>query len=111
MSRERNAHIWVDPGRMGGKPCIAGTRLPADHPAKFLWDLGTEKALAELREWDYVTDRQWLVACWYVATYGTGEWAKWRRRWGSWAEEAGRVLWTSDGPLPPWPPERSEAPA
>ena len=31
-----NAHVWVDPRRQGGEPCIHGTRLPTAYMASLV---------------------------------------------------------------------------
>lgn len=119
MSRDHlDSCIWIDPGRLGGTPCIGGHRIPADLAARHLWDCGTAKALAELHGgWPDVPDRLWLTSCWYVATFGDAGpslsvegWHVWPERWGAWAADAGKALWHSDGPLPPWPPENPNRP-
>jgi hypothetical protein len=54
------------------------------------------------RMWDYLTDADILVCCWYVARYGTrGQ----RSRWKNWLPHADEMLW-SNATIPKcdWPP-------
>lgn len=98
----RGAALWIDPARLGGTVAMTGTRLGAEWAADYVW----AGMLDELRQgWDYVSDRQILVACWWVATHGT---RKWRKRWGSWADDAFMALASRRGPLPDFPPANPE---
>lgn len=45
-------------------------------------------------QWEPIIDRYGvLVACWYMARYGT---RKWQKRWGGWLETADVELWHSE---------------
>lgn len=87
--------VWVDPARMGGKPCVGGTRIPVDMITAYVAD----GMYDELRAgWEEITERQILVACWHAGIYGD------RPEWWDWAMDAERLLWQHDGELPSLPP-------
>lgn len=94
-----NDYVWIAPCRKGGQPCVGGTRLPALLVAEYVWDDTSVEHVA--REYS-ITRVQALVACWYVATYGS---RSWRKRWGAWAKRAHPFLWDraqhADCPPPP----------
>lgn len=91
------AALWIDPARRFGKVCVHGTRVSALAVAESVW-VGEDPVT------DYgITERQALVACWWVAIH---ESRRWRKRWGAWAGDAFPLLWSGDE-LPPWPPTMS----
>jgi uncharacterized protein (DUF433 family) len=45
------AHIWTDPERMGGLPCLRGHRLPMDQIARHVARHGIDDLL---ENWDYL---------------------------------------------------------
>ena len=70
------------PARLGGKATIGHSRLPATLVADTYWHHG----LAEVQgQWDYLSAKDVVVCCWYVATYGT---ASQRKRWKQWVDGA-----------------------
>lgn len=102
-------HVWVDPARQSGKPCIAGTRIPTASAARYVWD-GPGVAGA-LKAWPDVTRGQILVACWYEAVHGSGGTdAGMRLVWARWAELAGEAMWSAEVAYDtiPDPPSREE---
>jgi uncharacterized protein (DUF433 family) len=104
-SSKPRAHVSIDPGIKSGAPCIAGTRLTAEWMADHIWGGWTLDDI--LKDWDYLTKADLLVACWYVGTYGS---RTWRKRWGAWAEEAHRFLHAKDRQAEcPWPPTSQAA--
>jgi uncharacterized protein (DUF433 family) len=74
------AAIWVDPGRCGGTPCIAGTRLTTPAIAWLVWKHDVDRVLDLYPE---LTRTQVRVACWYDARCGTARhpWREWARHW------------------------------
>lgn len=54
--------VWVDPGRMGGQPCILGTRLTTRSVARLYRDGGHEWVRSLYPE---LTDAQIDVAVWF----------------------------------------------
>lgn len=82
--------VWISPGRRSGEPCVIGTRIPTEQIARMVLH-GTVADV--LRDWDYLTRGQVLVACWFHATReGRGS-RKWRERWGGWAQDYEEQLW------------------
>ena len=57
--------IVVMPGRVGGTPTLGDSRLPAELVAETYVDLGFEQTLLW---WDYLTDVDVKLACWWLAT-------------------------------------------
>lgn len=96
--------IVVHPGRMSGKPTIGHSRLPASQIADTYWWHGADEVKLQF---DYLTDADILVCCWFVANYGT---RSQRKRWREWRPVADRLLWSSEtlGDCP-WPPRRGDA--
>lgn len=86
--QERHPHVWVAPGRLGGKPCIGGHRLSVEQIARYVWPDGVAAAQVPF---PYLTRPQILTACWYQATYGG---APWDVRWGAWAHAHGGAMWS-----------------
>lgn len=82
------ACVEVTPGRMGGAPCLGGTRIPTDQIAGLVWDCGMEQVR---RGWTYLTDEQILVACWYEVTHGNRRY--WRRHFADWPAEYREAEW------------------
>ena len=90
---EAEAAVWINPARMGGQPCIYGTRLSVEQVAGIVWEHGVDEVT---NGWD-VTRHQVLVACWYAVAFAEmyphqARRGPWRRRWGAWAEGAERWL-------------------
>lgn len=97
-------YVWIDPGRKGGQPCVGGRRLPVKLLAGSVWAGYPVEEAAQ--QYD-VTVPQVLVACWYVAVYGS---RAWRKRWGSWAKEAHLALYDEATPTDqcPRPPSKEQ---
>lgn len=56
--------VCVSPHRLGGKPCLTGTRLSTEQVASMMRDYGREF----IRQgWPYLTDEQIQTACDYEA--------------------------------------------
>lgn len=102
-TRALNAHVWIDPGRLSGEPCVGGSRLPVYLVAGVTWEHGVEEAIDQ---WE-LNRPQVLVACWFVAAYNldhlhkdTGGYVRdhrscrWRDRWGVWATASHVALWS-----------------
>lgn len=91
--------IVIHPGRLGGTPTIGHSRLSAASIAGTYWRYGADEVR---RMWDYITDDDIKVCCWYIARYGT---RAERARWKEWLPDADIALWKRDGvsscPLPP----------
>ena len=96
-----SAALWIDPCRMGGQPCINGTRIPVYAVAEVLYDHGHAEVFAI---WPDLTERDVLVACWWHATSDR----KWWKRWGAWADSAHGLLRDRPGPLGAWPPTAAD---
>jgi uncharacterized protein (DUF433 family) len=62
------AVVWVDPRRMGGQPCVYGTRLTTSQVAHMVAEYGIE---CVHEGWPYLTDEQIEGACWFERTYGS----------------------------------------
>lgn len=84
-----DAYVWVDPGRMGGQPCINGTRLTVELVAGYYWHHGLDSLLDAYP----LTREQVLVGCWYASRYGR---KRWRHRYGDWARNNDMSLWRHD---------------
>lgn len=108
-----HACIWIDPGRLSGRPCLMGTRLYLEHPAHHLAD-GT--TLAEYRD-DYrldgvgITDRDILaaVAWWVLNDKSRARFDRAiRKAWRDWAAETWDACWHTDHDPTPPPPLEAE---
>ncbi len=106
VTRWWNQHpcVWVSPGRCSGRPCIGGHRLSVDLIADLWW--GGSSAVAIQRDYA-ITREQIVVACWYVARYGT---RMWRRRWGRWETDVFQRLWNGRYKGAPLPPRSGDEP-
>lgn len=95
--------IVIHPGRISGEPTIGHSRLAAALVAETYWNYGPDQVKAM---WDYLTDADILVCCWYVARYGS---RTWRKRWKDWLPDADQFLWSSVtlGACP-FPPRRED---
>jgi uncharacterized protein (DUF433 family) len=82
--------IVVHPGRHSGAPTIGHSRLPAHNIANTYWHYGADEVK---NMWDYLTDADILVCCWFIAHYGT---RTERRRFKDWRDEADMMLWSRD---------------
>ena len=80
--------IVVHPGRIGGQPTIGHSRLSASLVAETYQQHGLEQTQLM---WDYLTEADVIVCCWYVARYGT---TTERRRWKDWLGWVDDRLWT-----------------
>lgn len=109
------AAIWIDPARMGGKPCLYGTRIDVDTVVNVVWHHSVQYFLD-----DYDSDsRRNVLACcvWWVQDCRADSRAERRQRdaWADWAFEAWKVLRNADAvtaaliPDPPITP-RTKAP-
>src|SRR6478672_9529166 len=100
MTYDPTAVITVDPAKNFGQPSINGGPA-ADVVAGMVWAGDPPQAVAD----DYDISRAAvLVACWYVATYGT---RPQRRRWKTWADEWAGSLAHGDYDRIPDPPNRT----
>lgn len=102
--------LTIDLRRQFGRPCIAGTRIPADSIAWSVWADGLDVTMDGYG----VTRVQALVACWWLVQALQEPRLRLRRderalvaHWGEWAVEALTVLGGHrEGPCPD-PPETS----
>lgn len=94
--------IVLHPGRLGGTPTIGHSRLPAELVANTYWHHGAREVFLM---WDYLTEADILVACWFIAHHGT---RTERARWKEWLPHADQMLWSSEtlGDCE-WPPTKS----
>ena len=88
-------HVWIDPGRMGGTPCLSGRRLPTESVATVTWTRGMAEACSC---WD-LSRSEVLVACWYEWRHRNSEKPR-----GRWAKRAFPLLWKGDYDAVPDPP-------
>ena len=107
-----NACIWIDPGRMVGQPCLAGTRLPLDHAAHHLaWGYTLDQYRDSCGRLDHPADRDILAAvAWWVlndkSRYKQDR--QIRKAWGEWAATTWRDCWHTDHE-PEMPPALEDA--
>lgn len=101
-SAERDTPVIVlHPGRLSGKATIGHSRLSALLVANHYWRFGVKDVKAS---WDYLTDSDILVCCWYAAHYGP---RAIRRDWREWRVLADDLLWSRNTvKQTPWPPRR-----
>lgn len=97
------ACVWVDPARVGGNPCIYGTRINTRMAAMAVWDSGIDHAL---ESWPHLTPGLLRGACWYEARYGA---PKLRKAWAGWLDDWSDAMWHSDWENVPDPPRRHQA--
>ena len=104
----RTAAIWIDPGRVSGRPCLMGTRLYLEHPAHHLahpdYTLGMYRDDYDLNE-DDLSDRDILaaVAWWVLNDRSRTKFDRQiRKEWRKWAEITWDACWHTDHvPSPP----------
>lgn len=97
--------ITVDPAMKFGQPCVDHHRITANQMAD-VWYFNGEMDLAGIEEnWPGMNRGAVLVACWYVARYGT---PMRRKPWKEWVEKAEGLLWKGDYKHCPMPPRREE---
>lgn len=103
MEEERHL-ITIYPDMMLGQPTVDHHRITAEQMARQWWvgDLGLERIE---ENWPGMNRGVVLVACWYMARYGT---RTWRRRWKEWLETADGFLWHDDYKGCPMPPQGAE---
>lgn len=92
-------YLYLSPAMQFGRPNIGGSRLPAEVVAQAWWDGSSEVEI--YYAWPDCKGRgELLLACWWMARYGT---RLWRKRWGRWLKGVERSLWDEDysAPLPP----------
>lgn len=88
-------YVSFKPGMQSGTPTINGTRLSIDVLCWSVWHGYSVDRVAE----DYDCTREdVLVACWFAGRYGEpsaslAEAGRWRKRWGTWADEMGGLMW------------------
>jgi uncharacterized protein (DUF433 family) len=100
MTHDPTAVITVDPARNFGAPSINGGPT-ADVVAGMVWAGDPVHVVAE----EYgITGAAVLVACWYVAWYGT---RTQRRRWKTWADDFCPELAHGEYDRIPDPPNRT----
>lgn len=61
------AEIWIDRGRLGGRPCIYGHRLRTRSIACLVMDGGVDLVQ---KLYPYLTEDQIGAACWFEGTHG-----------------------------------------
>jgi len=105
MSKEKERHlITIYPDMVFGEPTVDHHRITAEQMAGVWWSGNYE--LKEIRQnWPGMNKGAVLVACWYMARYGT---RTWRKRWREWLEIAEGKLWHGRYKTCPMPPQRQE---
>lgn len=92
--------ICLDPMVCDGKPTIGLSRLYVQVIAEAWW-YGAFKETTIYLNWPACKGRaELLLACWWMARYGT---RIWRKRWGAWLKTVEGALWAGnhDVALPP----------
>ena len=103
-------HVWVDPGRQFGGPCVAGTRVTVETVAVDVWSGGVSRSMEAVD----LTREQVLVACWFHACWrprGVKEGAALRASavaWAGWVAEHERAIWESAWDQIPDPPSKAD---
>lgn len=102
MSKTKERHcITIYPDMCWGEPTVDSHRLTVEQMALVWW--GGNYTLEEIEEnWSGMNKGAVLVACWYMARYGT---RTWRKRWKEWLEVADRELWYGRYNTCPMPPQ------
>lgn len=86
----RSPSIVIRPGRCSGQATVGEDRIPAELVADVMWGCGMGEAE---QQWEPYIDRYGvLLACWYMARYGSRTWQK---RLAGWLETADSELWHS----------------
>ena len=103
------AAIWIDPARVSGTACIAGTRLTCEHAAHSVWSSSVDQYLADC---DLSPDLRRSVLCaiaWWVLTarLRTKSDRKICAAWSNWARETWALAWHPTCELVD-PPDESE---
>lgn len=104
MSDQR-ARVSADPAVQFGRPCIDGTRIPAENIAELVAAGETVEGVCE----DFnLTRAQVLVACWYYTRHGVGDGfglrTKLRAAWGPWLADTHRQFAAREHDAIPNPP-------
>ena len=94
--------ITICPGLLWGVPTVDGHRIAVEQMAGVWW---RGRCTLEIIEgnWPGMNRGAVLVACWYMARYGSRLWSK---RWRDWLEIAERKLWAGDYITCPMPPQK-----
>jgi len=92
--------ITIAPSMKSGLPCVDGKRFPAETAAELWWSGQYYDIDDLLKEWPQLDRGGVLVACWYMARYGS--WG-WRKRWKDWLPVADRELWNCNYQTCPLP--------
>ena len=107
-----HAAIWIDPARMGGKPCLHGHRLPVSHVALNIDAEGSVDAYMESYGIDPSERRNVLcAAAWWVLNSSRRykHHRELRKRWRDWAEVTWHNAWNTVEPVElDDPPARTE---
>ena len=92
-------YLYLHPGTCFGKPTINGSRLYVQAVAGNWWGGMTEQEIYDTFP-SCIGKPELLLACWWMARYGT---RTWRKRWGQWLREVAGELWRLNYkvPLPP----------
>ncbi len=101
MAEKERHCIAIYPGMMAGEPTVDHHRITAEQMAKVWWHSGYPVEQIE-ENWPGMNRGAVLVACWYMARYGS---RTWRKRWKEWLEEADGELWNGRYDSCPMPPQ------
>jgi uncharacterized protein (DUF433 family) len=108
MSDDDLPRITVHPAYQFGRPCLEGTRIPADILAEFVLAGDSVDSTADAYD---VSRAAVLAACWHEATYGE---KRVQQHWREWLEAWFRSLAGYDHAPPlsevPDPPEMPKKP-
>lgn len=102
MSKKERHLITIYPDMIFGEPAIDHHRIPAELMAKVWWCKNYDLEAIE-ENWPGMNRGAVLVACWYMARYGT---RTWKKRWGEWLKSAEIKLWHDDYKTCPMPPQQ-----
>jgi len=105
MTKKGECHcITIYPSMKFGQPCVDHHRITAEHMAMVWWSGNYELKYLE-DNWPGMSRGAVLVACWYMARYGT---RMWRKRWKDWLYVAETELWYSRYDTCPMPPQQAD---
>lgn len=97
---EKTIFLRVHPAWCGGKATIGFSRLYVDVLAEAWWAGSTEDEIYRSYSESCEGKPGLLLACWFMARYGSRTWQK---RWKDWVEHAESEMWAMnyDIELPP----------
>ncbi len=81
--------VSISPSVKFGYPCVDNNRITVEMVAQIWWE-GSQTLEGIKKSWPDLNRGVVLVACWYMARYGT---RLWRKRWKDWLKIADIELW------------------